>query len=156
MSLLFCVVVWLLKPISEILSHQWANAAGALSVGREIVVQEDMVQAIRKAPLSRALAKSREERERERRRSGWEGDKRQVAQGSDTLFQNIKSCVFNLGYVLIFLWKIWYFKWSIYHFGMKYIFKKVTTFCDLHKTIVRLCVCVAWACLQVCKGVTWQ
>ena len=49
-----------------------------LVVGREILVQENMVQAMRKAPLSRALAKSREERGRETERglkSGWAGNK---------------------------------------------------------------------------------
>lgn len=59
--------------------------ARVLAVGRAAAADGagggDVVQAMRKAPLSRALAKSREERKRDEVR---EVDKRQAAQGSNT------------------------------------------------------------------------
>lgn len=68
-SLLNWVVAWLLKPISELLSHQWEETAWALALGRAAEAGGaggDVVQAMRKAPLSWALAKSREKSARER------------------------------------------------------------------------------------------
>lgn len=55
----------------------WQSSSGGWCRG------EDVLQAMRKAPLSRALAKSREERKRDEVR---DVDKRQAAQGSNTWF----------------------------------------------------------------------